>query len=287
MPYNSGVPTPFNHLALAERLLASPKLPSGTRQQLQRARPAFVLGNVAPDLGTLTGLPREASHFFEVPMQDLRPAHQRLFEAHPELAEPARLAPDHAAFLAGYLAHLWLDQAWILAIFEPVFGPEVPRGSFKERLIAHNLLRAWLDEQDRRRLDGAVAAALREAEPQGWLPFAPDEDLRRWRDLLADQLAPGGDSQTAEVFAGRLGITAEEFRARLASPGWLEQAVFRHISRRRLRAFQRLALARSLELVTYYLAGRLAEAPHVSRPFRRKTAPLRSPRRQHARHRAL
>lgn len=281
------MPTPFNHLALAERLLASPKLPSGTRRQLQRARPAFLLGNVAPDLGTLSRLSRQASHYFEVPMQDLRPAHQRLFEAHPHLADPARLAPDHAAFMAGYLTHLWLDQAWILAIFEPVFGPEVPRGSFEERLIAHNLLRAWLDEQDHRRLDGTVAAALRRADPRRWLPFAPDEDLRRWRDLLAEQLAPGGRSQTAEVFAARLGITPEEFRARLASPGRLERAVFRHISRRRLQAFQRLALARSLELVTYYLAGRLGEAPHVNRPFRRRAPSLRPPRRQHAGHRAL
>lgn len=257
------MPTPFNHLALAEAVRNDPRLPATTRRFLDQSRPAFLLGNTAPDYVSLAGRPRAESHLFEVPMADRRPAHRILFARHPDLGDARRLNPDQAAFLAGYIAHLWIDQAWIAYIFEPAFGPSVGRGTFDERLLDHNLLRAALDQEDLIRLPSDVGAALRQAEPRGWLPFTSDESLRRWRDDLASQLGPGGRPSSVEVFAARHGIEPRAFAARLSS---LEAGPVRPA---RLEAFRRLAADRALALTDAYLDRRLPDVESLNRPFPR------------------
>ena len=70
-----------------------------------------------------------------------------------------------------------------------------------------------MDRQDLARINGNTATALQQAVPQGWLPFVDDKDLTDWRDWLLEQLRPGQHIQTAEVFAQRMGITADEMEA--------------------------------------------------------------------------
>jgi hypothetical protein len=220
-----------------------------------QSRPAFLLGNTAPDTCTLGGQPRPSTHFFEVPIKDSRPATKQLLEQHPQLERFSQLKPDHAAFLSGYLAHLAVDKAWVRYIFEPVYGLRASWLTFHQRLVDHNLLRAHLDQRYRRQLPNDLAAVLRDAEPNTWLPFTPDSTLRRWRDHLADQLEPGAASYTVAVFAERLGIKAESFATRLQSKEDLERSIFRHISKRRLEAFHRLSLCLMLEAVIGYFEG--------------------------------
>lgn len=257
------MPTPFNHLSLAEAVRLDPRLPAGARRTLDRSRPAFLLGHTAPDYVSLAGRPRVESHLFEVPMADRRPAHRLLFDRHPDLAAAADLDPDQAAFLAGYIAHLWIDQAWIAYIFEPGFGPSVARGTFEQRLLDHNLLRAALDQEDLAGLPPRLGAVLRQAEPRRWLPFASDESLCRWRDNLASQLEPGGRPTTVEVFASRHGLEPRAFADRLSS---LEAGPVRPA---RLAAFRRLAVDRTLALTHAYLAGRLDAVEAVNTSFPR------------------
>lgn len=240
------------------------------RTRLQRSRSAFLLGNTAPDYGALMGKPRADTHFFEVPLRNPTPAHSRLLEAHPHLGQPEQLGEDHAAFIAGYLAHLWLDQAWISEVFEPYFGPQVPRGNFRQRLIEHNLLRAHLDLKDRGRIPDDLGPTLRSAHPQDWLPFADDSDLRHWRDHLAAQVEPGGRIRTVEVFAARLKMPRRQFARRLQSPEEMERSVFAHLPRQRLAAFWQRRLSLTGELVRYYLRGELDNAPRVNQPLNRE-----------------
>jgi hypothetical protein len=143
------------HLVVADSMLADPGLPERVRAQLAQHLPAFRLGHTAPDAQTVSGQPREATHFFTVPMVDPRPAHQAMFARFPELRRPAGLEPAQAAFVTGYLCHLALDQLWISAIFEPVFGPEAAWANFRERLYLHNVLRTYLDQADLPRLHDA------------------------------------------------------------------------------------------------------------------------------------
>lgn len=252
------MPTPFNHLRIAADLLAVPGLRTDLRALLEAEGPAFLLGNIAPDVQTLTGQPREATHFFPVPLNGAPPAVSRLFTAHPTLSVPQVLPAAQAAFLSGYLAHLEFDQHWVRAIFEPVFGPEQKWGTFAERLYLHNALRSYWDFGDLAALPSETAPALSAARPVGWLPFVTDVDLARWRDVIADQLHAGtGAEGTLRVFAERMQTDAAAFGALVRSPAAMAERVFVRVAWEDVLAYRAQALAASVQLLTKYWRGNL------------------------------
>jgi hypothetical protein len=248
------MPTPIMHLALAEEMLRGDDLSPTARRLLILQRGPFLLGHTAPDVQTVSGQFRDETHFYTLPRTSDRQAHEALFTAHPALARAESLPPAQAAFVAGYISHLLLDELWLDCIFLPYFeGQEW--GTRHERLFLHNVLRTWMDHQDQQRLNGTVATALREAEPHDWLPFVSDQELRAWRDWLVEQLGPGLVVQTAAVFARRMGVSAAEVEAVLNSPQQMEERVFRHVPRDALRAFHETGYARSVALIDRYLAS--------------------------------
>lgn len=247
------MPTPFYHLALAQDLLADPGVNSRARQLLDDELPAFLFGNTAPDVQSVSGRPREATHFFHVPPREAQPPHLAMFAAYPGLSRAAELPAARAAFLAGYICHLLLDLMWIQSVYLPAFGPAANWGNFRERLFLHNVLRAHLDQRDRPRLPEQICRALGAAAPNNWLPFESDGALARWRDVLTEQLAPGGSARTAEIFAARARLDVHAFEAVLNSPQELERRVFSHIPLRRLDEFRAEALVASRRLLGEYL----------------------------------
>ena len=255
------MPTPVMHLTLAEEILRGDALPPAIRRLLTRQRGPFLLGHTAPDVQTVSGQRRDETHFYTIPPTSDVPAHETLFAAHPRLAHAATLPPAQAAFVAGYVAHLLLDELWLDDIFLRYFLPEW--SPLRESIFLHNVLRAWMDRQDQQRLDGSVATALREAEPQGWLPFVSDEHLRAWRDWLAGQLGPGHSVQTAEVFAQRMSVPVAEVEAVLRSPQRMEERVFRHIPQAALQSFHDTGYARSVALIAQYLGASLSTIEEV------------------------
>jgi hypothetical protein len=248
------VPTPFTHLLVADRLIASTGLARELRRVLQAEQPAFLFGNIAPDVQTVSGQTREATHFFPVPLGSAPPAPQAMFAEYPGLGRPADLAPAQAAFMAGYLAHLVLDQLWVARIFSPVFGPEQAWGTWHERLYLHNVLRAHCDAQDLVCLPIDTASRLRRAEPGGWLPFVVDHHLRTWRDLVADQLGPGAP-RTVEVFAERMKADPVEFAALLGSPEAMQRRVFSRLPEGAVERYLEEALALSREVLHVFWRG--------------------------------
>jgi len=245
------MPTPFMHLALATDILDGDDLPAAARRLLAAHRGPFLLGNTAPDVQTVSGQERLETHFFTLPPTSDTPAQDALFEACPELAKAARLPSPQAAFIAGYIAHLTLDELWLRQIFLPFY-----RGSslsWPERAFQHNLLRTWMDRQDLARINGSTATALEQAVPQGWLPFVDDNDLANWRDWLLEQLRPGRHIQTAEVFARRMGITADEMEAVLASPEQMAKRVLKRLPEGILEEFRVIGRARSIDAISRYL----------------------------------
>ncbi len=249
------MPTPFNHLLAAHDLL--PLLPPALRRALEAEWPAFLFGNIAPDVQTLSGQPREATHFFSVPLGAAPPARSMLLRRHPELALPAARPAAQAAFLAGYLVHLEFDVLWVQTIFEPVFGPAQTWASFPERLYLHNALRAHWDAADLPQLPAGTGAALAAARPDSWLPFVADADLARWRDRVAPQLQAGGRAHTIEVFAERMGVDSEAFARLLNSPEAMAARVFARVPRAELARYRGAALAQSATLLTGYWDGAL------------------------------
>ncbi len=245
------MPTPFTHLAAAAELLAAPELALDARAALQADWPAFLFGNTAPDVQTISGQPREATHFFSVPLRGAPAAGRQMLAHYPALAARAALPPAQGAFLCGYLAHLVFDQLWVRDLFEPYFGEAPHWGTFHERLYLHNVLRAHVDADDLAKLIPAVGAQLRAAEPAGWLPFVDSHHLRAWRDLIADQLSSGA-GRTVEVFAQRNRVDPREFAALLASPEQMAARVFSHLPPGALEAYRAQALAASARTISAY-----------------------------------
>jgi hypothetical protein len=246
------MPTPIQHLALAEDVLRGRDLPVAVNALLNAQRGPFLLGHTAPDVQTVSGQTREETHFYAIPRATERPAHETLFAAHPTLAHAEALPLAQAAFIAGYIAHLLLDELWLDDVFlRYVAGQEW--GTRRERSLLHNVLRTWMDRQDLQRLNGSVPAALRQAEPCAWLPFVSDEHLCAWRDWLVEQLGPGREVQTAEVFARRMDVPVAEMEIILRSSQRMEEHVFSHIPRAALQNFHDAGYARSVDLIIWYL----------------------------------
>ncbi|MBI2976698.1 MAG: hypothetical protein HYY33_07075 [Chloroflexi bacterium] len=245
------MPTPFYHLNLAQDLLAHPACPP----LLADHSGPFFLGNIAPDAQNISGQTREATHFFSVPMRDPAPAWHGMFDRHPVLARPAALPPARAAFNAGYICHLALDQMWIAEIFDPVFGEAAPWGVFRERLFLHNILRIYLDQRDYPALRPALGDTLGAARPDSWLPFLTDAAIAAWGTYVASQLAHGADAQTIEVFARRMGLHRADFESLLQSPHAMQTRIFSRISEHALADFRQRGLAHSLNVIASYLPG--------------------------------
>jgi hypothetical protein len=244
------------HLALAEEILRDDDLPTTTRRLLNQQRGPFLLGNTAPDVQTVSGQARDETHFYSIPRTTDRPAHETLFAAHPRLARVQSLTPAQAAFVAGYIAHLLLDELWVDDIFLPYFSPaEQTWGSRHERHFLHNVLRTWMDARDQQRLNGNLVAALQRIKPQKWLPFVADGYLQAWRDWLVEQLAPGHVVETAQVFARRMDVPVTEMEAIIKSPQQMEERVFCRVPRTALQSFHEIGYARSVALISQYLGN--------------------------------
>jgi hypothetical protein len=246
------VPTPFTHLRFALELLTAADLPPALSETLRAEQPAFLLGSIAPDVQTVSGQTREATHFFHIPRRDALSAHQHLFEQHPGLAQPRQLPAPQAAAISGYLTHILLDEIWVEAVFEPVFGYHQPWGTLPERLYLHNALRSYVDERDRRYLSNATGASLHAARPKHWLPFVGDDSLLRWRDLVAEQLTPGHAARTVEVFAQRMGADPRALAALLASPEEMHRRVFARLPAGKIDSYYAEGLARGARLLQTY-----------------------------------
>ena len=248
------MPTPIQHLAIADDVLADPALPSAVRARLTAERGAFLFGTIAPDVQSVSQQPREATHYFTLPPIHAQPAPRVMLTTHPALGDADQLAPAQAAFVAGYLAHLALDELWIESVFGPHFGLKAAWGTFRERLLIHNVLRTWLDQRDQSRLNGNLSATLSQVEPSQWLPFVADDHLRVWRDEIASELRPGATVRTVEVFAERLHVPPDALRRLIESPDEMQQ-VFSRLSPGCVEQFYADARVASAYWIVEYLGG--------------------------------
>lgn len=254
--YNVKVPTPFYHLNVAADLLNHAELSDPPFSTLKTYRAEFFLGNTAPDVQTVSGQDRRATHFFDLPIRKgMIPAWEKMLALYPSLIRPANLHPAQAAFLAGYLCHLQADWLWVVEVFAPVFGLASTWNSFEQRLYLHNVLRAYLDTKILSSLPSSMGTNLRLVSPASWLPFVKDVYLCQWRDFLAQQLQPGAFVRTVEVFAARQGIPAEAYYRLINSEERLDQEIFVHLPRKALVDYRQSLLEKNVRLLQTYFLG--------------------------------
>jgi len=213
------MPTPFQHLVYARRILTQPHLPLPLQQCLANAPEAYLLGNTAADVQSITGQPRTETHFYRFPPPRTPRALEVMLAQYPALADPYRLAPAHAAFMSGYLAHLVWDEVWAWEVYVPFYLESTLWAERLPRSLHHNALRVLLDRQAEAELQPwpELRHAFPAAQPQSWLPFATDSALCEWRDWVAGQLENPATVQTTQVFAERMGVTVEALESVIAA----------------------------------------------------------------------
>lgn len=224
----ASMPTPFMHLRAAHRFLGDSDVPETLRQSLTTHLGAFLLGNVAPDARVSGGVARTNTHFFDYTPPKIEPkAIDTLLAQHPALQKSQG---GQQAFVAGYLAHLAMDVVWAEEMLFPYFYFK-DWGTQGSRFIMLHVLLCYLDERDFRQWGENFAEALAATQPDHWLPFLGDEDLRVWRDIIARQICAECASETLAILGSRVTVGAEGLREMLADPLKLQLALWDHVPR--------------------------------------------------------
>ena len=232
------MPTPFTHLNITQRLLRDTVIPQAYRDLLFAHRPAFQLGSIVADARVSSGVPRSATHFYSYDRPIIEHPWRVMLDEHPSLQQPHD--DVHRVFLAGYAAHLSTDESWALKMVRPQFGErEWEDVEPRDKFFALHLILTYMDERDEAGLESWQAEKLCTCAPGDWLPFMPDDVLCAWRDMIADQIAPGGISQTLNIFSSRLGIDTDFIRKTLDDPDEMNRRLWRHVPKSLLEAVEK------------------------------------------------
>jgi hypothetical protein len=223
------MPTPFTHLEVAQRLLCDDQLAPDIRRALKDDDSAYLLGSVAADARAGQGGERSDTHFYFYDRPITRIPWRVMLEEHPQLQRST--SPAQRAFLAGYVAHLAVDELWTMEMVREriAFAQWGTSRSFRFHVL--NLLLAHMDERDLARLEAWQPASIQAAKPEHWLPFLDDDTLIKWRDLIYEQIKPEGVSLTLTIIGGRVGKKPDELRAELDSPTMMQEALWDNVPR--------------------------------------------------------
>lgn len=244
------------HLTIARDLaneLASPVVDA--------ERGSFYLGATTPDIRALTRGNREHTHFFKLDDFGEQNGVHRLFEAQPSLRDASAVGTPTAAFLAGYISHLVLDEDYITAIYRPLFGERSPlsgdaMADVMDKTLQWDIERA--DCEDLAKVE-EIRAVLAETAVEVAIEFIAHEHLLQWRDLTADAI---GSQPSIDRLVRFLGRRLPEFRfeddeaaARFAEriPGLL-QRTWDHVGAERVREYLHDARQRAQRSMKEYLS---------------------------------
>lgn len=245
------MPTPFTHLEAAQHLLTDEKIPQPVLDALNGEKPAFLLGNIAADARTEAALSREHTHFYDYTAGITEHPWRVMMRQYPELDPPR--TPARRAFLAGYVAHLAMDEIWTLDMLGPHF---IQRewASRSVRFFMLHILLSYMDERDYQELLPWQQPTLIQAQPADWLPFMSDAILRDWRDFIGGQIPPAGISRTLEVMGGRINRPPDELRAVLDSPDTMARDLWAHITPPTLQAIESTMYSHARDQLCLYWA---------------------------------
>ena len=250
------MPHPVLHLSLAKSLADELNL-----ADIDADRGAYYLGSTAPDMRRVARLDRSKTHFFRLDNFEHQDSVREMFAAHPELGDRGNLNTPTAAFLAGYMTHLVLDEGWISEVYRPLFGERSDLGGSQHANVLDRIIQFEMDRQKRE--DCETLTTIREAVLATSLDltvgFLEMDSLYRWRDINLDflQVPPTWERfrSIASMLLSDYGITTTEQVDALMEqiPSLLQEAVD-HVGWQRIQAFVDTARKRSLTEIRGYLA---------------------------------
>jgi hypothetical protein len=236
--------------SVAERLGHAP---------LDDERGNLYLGSTAPDIRVITRWERSRTHFFDLDEFGEQDGVDNFFAAYPALRESAVVSPQTAAFVAGYLTHLVMDETWINMVYRPRFGADSPLGGGLKANVMDRAIQFSLDRD--RRNDSELVAHITECVARCDLgldiEFIDAETLKRWHEVVLEMVGTAPDWERFRHGARRhLGgeSRAEEFEELVGSIPDLVDETLRYLSPEFVDEFMCESLERSLGVVRGYFS---------------------------------
>jgi hypothetical protein len=224
-------------------------------------RGAYYLGSTTPDIRVLTRCDRADTHFFDLNDFGEQDGVHRLLDREPVLRDAAGLDPQTAAFVAGYISHLVLDEDYICQIYRPLFGERSP---LKEEALADVMDKAlqydvdMAERNDAARVD-EIRLALAEAAVEIDVGFIARDTLLQWRDISLDVFShPPSVERFARFISRRVAhiqLGDEEGMARFVEqiPAILRRT-WDHVGEERVREYLYETQCRALSAMKEYLS---------------------------------
>jgi hypothetical protein len=244
------------HLSVARKLAGDV-----SSTLIDEHRGAYYLGATTPDIRVLTRWDRERTHFFSLDDFGDQSGVHRLFETEPALRDAAALDAETAAFMAGYISHLVMDEDYICQIYRPLFGERSPLGGDAARDIMDKALQ-WdierADEEGRASAD-EIRQALAETAVDINVEFIERDVLREWRNVSIEMVAQQPSIERfARFIARRIPHVHEGDDASLARfaeqvPDLLRRT-WEHVGEERVQEYLHASRTRAMRAITEYLS---------------------------------
>ena len=219
----------------------------------------FLLGAVAPDVRAITKRDRAEYHYAPLDFAEIGEGVQGLFAAHPGLQGGVRTDEMAAAFVAGYVTHLLLDESWIAEVFRPHFdGARAPHDDAYSKVM-DRALQMEMDRTAKSAVDRAMPVLGAATMPPD-LGLIPPGTLEEYRFFVLELLGQGFSWERLRFMARRIAggrdehpanQVAEEFLG--AMPESLDR-LFERVSCSELDAFRARAVSRLAGALEEYLA---------------------------------
>ena len=225
---------------------------------LDSERGTVYLGATAPDIRVITRWERSRTHYFHLDNFDEQNGTRGFFEENPRLANLGEVTTPTAAFVAGYVTHLVMDETWINMVYRPYFGDRSPLGGDLRAKVMDRALQFSLDYE--RRSDTALVADIVDAVMRCDLGldigFIDADSLKQWHKVVLDMMnsAPDWDRFQNGVKRHLAGQEeSEEFKELVRSAPDLAAETVEYLTPALLEEFMNEAFERSLYSVKDYL----------------------------------
>ena len=228
---------------------------------IEADRGAYYLGATTPDIRVLTRWDRERTHFFTLDDFNEQSGVHRLFELEPALRDAAGVDASTAAFVAGYISHLVMDEAYICQIYRPLFGERSTLGGDVMANLMDRLLQFELDRRDREDFDriAEIQRELAASAVEISVEFIAHDTLLEWRKVSAEVLnhPPTWDrfGRIASRHLSAAGIEGDDGLARFMEdvPSLLERTI-EHVGTERIREYLDSSKAQARRAMKEYLS---------------------------------
>jgi hypothetical protein len=220
---------------------------------------SFLLGAVAPDVRAITKHDRAEYHYAPLNFAELGEGVRGLFAAHPGLRSKPKSDDTAAAFVAGYVTHILLDESWITDVFRPHFGASRAPDDDAESKVMDRALQLEMDRLAEETVGRAMPALGATAMPRN-VELIPAVTLEEYKAFVLELLGQGFNWERLRFMARRIAAGSDDHPANRVADEFLDampqslERIFDRVSRGELARFRERAVDRLAGAIEEYLS---------------------------------